>query len=61
MSMYACNSAGTETAICTFRLARGLSGSPFPVLSQGDERLHDEVPPASRYNAGMKYSLRSLP
>ena len=25
-----------------------------------NERLHDEVPEASRYNAGMKYSLRSL-
>jgi|GEM_PF-1376275 len=26
----------------------------------GDERFHDEVPVASRYNPGMKYSLRSL-
>jgi hypothetical protein len=45
------SAASRDGASCQLGVARA---------APGDERLHDEVPAASRYNPGMKYSLRSL-
>jgi|GEM_PF-2798698 len=46
-------------ALTTTRARQAVRGRLARAVA-GDERLHDEVPAASRYNPGMKYSLRSL-